>query len=197
MTQALAASKSITAAIKDSYSSWRSFMGIPEGGASVPSGLRAMGRVPADEAWVMSCVTKLAYAAQSVELRVQVKEGKEWVDNADVANAAADDLQLLLNDVNPEWDGNQLQLYLEASDVIHGGCYLRKVRGRLGGPPQELHWLPAPNVKPIKDRASIVDYEYRPTYEPALSVVCKSVERAERESGYRIIIDVRDRGGLP
>jgi HK97 family phage portal protein len=162
MARVIDMSHSITAAVKDNYSNWKAFMGIPQEGGGVPRGLRAMGQVPADEAWVHSCVTKLSMAAQSVELRVQVREGKEWVDNADVSDGAADDLQLLLDDVNPEWDGNQLQMYIEASDDIHGGCYVRKVRGRFGGKPQELHWLPATNVEPIMGAKRVEKYEYRP-----------------------------------
>lgn len=181
MTRAidLSLSNSITSAVKDIYAEWfKRGMG-DQAGDGVPSGLRAMGRLPADEAWVYNVTTKLSDAAQSVELRVQTRRSattstpgsptrarSEWVDIDDAPrhDSAGEDLQTLLTDVNPEWDGNQLQTYLEASDVIHGGCYLREVRGRLGGRPQELYWLPAPNVEPVRAGNSklVTHYDYRP-----------------------------------
>ena len=165
MTRAFDASlsNSITDAVKDAYATWfKSGVAPPGTDTAVPRGLRAMGRVPADEAWVYNCVSKMALAAAGVPLRVQVKQAKEWVDVEEANDGAADDLQFLLDDVNPEWDGNQLQLYTEAADDIHGGCYYRKVRGRFGGRPQELYWLPATNVEPIKGRSFVDYYRYRP-----------------------------------
>lgn len=164
MTRALSPSlsNSITAAIKDDWAHWKAFMGIPQESDRVPTGLRAMGRVPADEAWVYACVSILAYAAAGVPLRVQVRQGKEWVDHEEVGNGLAEELQFLLDDVNPEWDGAQLQLFTEAADTVHGGCYWRKVRGRLGGRPKELYWLSAPDVEPKRGRSLIEAYEYRP-----------------------------------
>lgn len=181
MTQAseLRFSSQISSAVKDIYAEWfKRGMG-DQAGDGVPRGLRAMGKLPADEAWVYNVTTKLADAAQSVELRVQTKRSTststpgtptraraEWVDIDDAPrhDTAGEDLQELLIDVNPEWDGNQLQTYLEASDVIHGGCYLREVRGRLGGRPQELYWLPATDVEPVRAGNSklVTHYDYRP-----------------------------------
>ena len=160
--QSLSMSNSITAAVKDIYANWfKSGMG-DQMQTGVPRGLVAMGRVPADEAWVYTCVDILSSNASGVPFRVQVRQGKEWVDNEEVNDRAAQDYQFLLDDVNPEWEGAQLQLYLEAADDVHGGSYIRKVRGRLGGQPKELWWLNAEEVEPKKGRTLVERYEYRP-----------------------------------
>lgn len=155
------------------YAHWKAFMGIPQSSDGVPHGLQAMGKVPADESWVYTCVSILGYAVAGIPLRVQVKQttnGRiEWIDNDDAPDAVAKslgarDLQLLLDDVNAEWDGARLQLYTEVADGVHGGSYYAKVRGRLGGPPQELHWLSAAEVEPQRDdRGHVVGYEHRPS----------------------------------
>jgi len=191
MTRAFDASLShnITEAAKDAFKTlsgpagtwahWKAFMGIPQEGDGAPSGLRQMGRLPADEAWVYTVTDKLQKAVKSVELRVQVRRDESvsapgsptqrriyWddVDETPSRDGAAEDLQYLLDDVNPEWHGKQLQGYVEAADVIHGGSYVIKARGPLRGPPQEVYWLPAPNVEPVRpDGGSLVRaYDYRP-----------------------------------
>lgn len=172
-TRALSLTASIMPAVKDIYAEWfKRGMG-DQTGSGVPHGLAAMGRLPADEAWVYTCVSGLAYATAGIPLRVQVKQvtdrRTDWVDNDDVADASANalgarQLQHLLDDVNAEWDGARLQLYTEAADDLHGGSYWAKVRGRLGGPPQELHWLSAADTTPQRDTrtGAVLAYEHRP-----------------------------------
>lgn len=162
-------------AVKDMGAAWRAFMGIPAGSEGVPTSLRDFGRQPADEAWVSVCVGIRIDAAQSVPLRVQVKDGKRWVDweQADRPDPAADALQWLLDDVNPEWQGAQLKAYLEAGFAVHGGSYLRKVRGRLGGPPQELFWISGAELEPVRGRTLVEGYRYTTTGEvtPAREII--------------------------
>ena len=179
-------SNNITSTVKDNWAHWKAFMGIPQSSDRLPSGLRAMGQVPADEAWVYAVTDKLAKAAQSVDLRVQVRRNTstsapgaptsrraQWadVDEAERRDSAGEDLQLLLDDVNQDWHGSGLQTYIEAADDIWGGSYVKKVRGRFGGVPQELHWLPAPNVEAMKGRTFIEAYEYRPDETAAVQII--------------------------
>ena len=153
------------AAVKDIYGVWRQFMGIPERGSpGVPTSLREFARQPADDAWVYTCMNIRATNVAGVPLRVQVHAGKEWLDIAERPDPAGEALQYLLDDVNPGWEGAQLQAYSEAGAVIHGGSYWRKVRGKFGGPPQELYWLSGAEVEPIipTGAAFPTEYEYRP-----------------------------------
>ena len=153
------------AGIKDMYGVWRQFMGIPQETNGAPQTLRDFGRQPADEAWVYRCMDILSSNVAGVPLRVQVKSGKEWLDVGETTDSAAIDLQFLLDDVNPAWEGAHLQAYTEAGAFIHGGSYWRKVRGRLGGAPQELYWLSGADVEPIMGPGDPFprEYEYRPT----------------------------------
>lgn len=151
-------------AIKDMRATFYSFMGIPQDSGVVASSLKEFGRQPADEAWVFTCSTIRARNVAGIPVRVQVKDGKQWVDVAETNDGAGADLQFLLDDVNPAWEGSQLQAYTEAGAAIHGGSYWKKVRGKFGGPPQELHWLSGAEVKPIIPAgASFPEkYEYQP-----------------------------------
>ena len=151
-------------AIKDMAGVFRAFMGIPQDSTGIPRTLREFAQAPADEAWVYSCMSKRAENVAGVPLRVQVFDGDEWIDGATTNDSAAADLQFLLDDVNPGWEGTGLQAYTEAGAAIHGGSYWRKVRGRLGGPPQELYWLSGADVIPkMPDGAAFpVEYEHRP-----------------------------------
>lgn len=135
-------------ATKDVSAVWKTFMGIPQGEGDMPRTLRDFAQQPADEAWVYRCMAVRAEAAQGIPLVVQIRDGKEWVPAEGRDDPAADALQFLLDDVNPAWHGALLQAYMEAGSVIHGGSYLRKVRGRLGGYPQELWWLSGADIQP-------------------------------------------------
>ena len=149
-------------AIKDMGLAWRAFMGIPEGGPAWRT-LEDYARAPADEAWVYACVRRRYTAAMSVPLVVYVKNGPQRIPAADSGDQAAKDLQFLLDDVNPvDMQGADLKAWLEAGLAVWGEGYIRKVRGRLGGPPQELYWLRAADVTPDPDQGPVTGYRYRP-----------------------------------
>lgn len=139
-----------------------SFMGIDRDEGHVYQSLRDFGKAPADEAWVFACVDRRMRAVQSVPLRVYVRDGRDRIDNIDANDAAATDLQYLLDDVNPESEGSELQAYTEGGACVWGGSYWKKVRGKYGGPPQELYWLPGPNVEPNPARSIVESYTYTP-----------------------------------
>ena len=164
-------------AIKDIAGVWRQFMGIPQEGNAAPNSLREFGRQPADEAWVYTCTDIRASNVAGVPLRVQVKAGKEWVDIGESSDGAGTDLQFLLDDVNPAWEGTSLQAYTEAGAACHGGSYWRKVRGRLGGAPQELYWLSGADVKPVIPQGAPypVEYEYQPSGSAAVRYPAKDI----------------------
>lgn len=151
-------------AVKDIYATWRAFFGIPEHSNGAPRDLKDMGRQPADEAWVYRCMDIRASEAAGVPLRVQVRDGSGWTDVDGTSDSAGADLQFLLDDVNPAWEGAGLQFYTEGGAAIHGGSYWRKVRGRLGGPPQELYWLSGADVEPVINPGDPFPtaYNYRP-----------------------------------
>ena len=149
-------------ATKDSLTNWKAFMGIPQQGVAVPRSLREFGRQPADEAWVYRGMAVRANAVAGMPLRVQVKDSRAWVDVEESPIPEAVDLQYLLDDVNPGWEGTTLQAYTEAGAVIHGGSYWLKVRGGLGGRPQELHWLSGADVEAKMGRSLPETYTYQP-----------------------------------
>lgn len=141
---------------------WFAFNGISQAdGIEIYNSLQSYGRAPADEAWVYRCVSLKASFAQGVPLRAYVKEGKTRVPAEDSGNAAAEDLQSLLDDANPmSMNGSDLKAYTTAALSVWGGSYWRKVRGRYGGAPQELWWLRTPDVTAKKGRVWIDAYEY-------------------------------------
>lgn len=149
--------------VKNASGAWFNFMGIDRDDAPEYRSLVDFGRAPADEAWVYSCVKRRMDAAQSIPLRVYVKQDGEWVDNEHTTDQDAKDLQFLLDDVNPESEGSELQAYTEGGACVWGGSYWKKVRGKYGGRPQELWWLPGPNVTPDPARSLIETYTYRPS----------------------------------
>jgi HK97 family phage portal protein len=155
------------AGLKDMSGEWLAFMGINQqrDQLQVYENIRAYGRAPADEAWVYRCMTIKARAAQSVPLRVWVKQGSDRVDAAIAGNSAAEDLNFLLENVNPiSMTGADLKAWTQAGIDIWGENYVRKVRGRFGGPPQELYWLRAPDITPRLGRTWIDSFDYRPTW---------------------------------
>lgn len=150
-------------AYRDMSAQWFAFMGIDR---DTPSSYRTaieFAKAPADEAWVYSCVRRLYEAAQGTPLKVYVKAGKELIPTTEEPSPEGDDLQYLLDYVNPvDMTGSDLKAYTTASMAVWGECFYRKVRGRLGGPPQELYWLRAPDVD-VKsgDGRSPKAYEYK------------------------------------
>jgi HK97 family phage portal protein len=151
--------------VRSTESHWKAIMGIPSEGPGVPRSLLDFGRQPADEAWVFRCAHLKAMAAQSVPLRVEVRDGSEWVPIGSKPDGAGEDLQFLLDDVNPAWEGAQLQAYTSAGGSVHGGSYWLLVKGKLGGRPQEIHWLSGALVEPVMGKTFPDEYEYRPTGE--------------------------------
>lgn len=158
------------AAKNSTLGQWFAFHGIPQNdGLKIPSTLREFMYTPADEAWVYSCALKLFSAAQSVPLRTEVKSGGKWVW-ADETRSRGDarDLQFLLDNVNPvSMNGADFRGYTCAAvRGIWGGAYWKKVRGRLGGPTQELYFLPVPDVAADRDPAvygAVRQYVYAPS----------------------------------
>jgi len=151
-------------AVRDTSASWRQFMGIPDGDRiSSYNSMDDYGRAPADEAWVYRCVSILAFGAQSVPLRVYVRQGKDLILADDAGDEAGQALQFLLDDVNPvNMSGSDLKAYTIAGLAVWGENYWQKVRGRFGGPPQELYWLRAPDIRPNIGRTWIDRYDYHP-----------------------------------
>jgi len=148
--------------VRASESEFKRIMGIPDEGKGIPKSLLDFARQPADEAWVFKCVHLKAMAAQSVPLRVEVKDGKEWVPLDGKSDGAGEDLQFLLDDVNPAWEGAQLQAYTSAAGSVFGGSYWLLISGKYGGVPQEIHWLSGADVEAIMGKTFPEQYEYRP-----------------------------------
>lgn len=163
-----------TVAARDTSVAWLSLMGIPQqtDGVDQYDSLESYSKAPADEAWVFSCVQRIFNAAASVPLRVYVKVGKDLVPAADEPSPEGDDLQYLLDNVNPiDMTGSEMKGYTAASRKVWGGWYWYKVRGRYGGATQELYWLRVPDVKPVsRDGRSIDWYDYNPTARTGQSV---------------------------
>lgn len=151
-------------AVRDMSGQWYAVMGIsPDRALEVYDSLDTFGRAPADEAWVYRCVTLKAGFAQGVPLRVYVKEGRQRIPAEDTNDSAAQDLQALLDgvDLDRVWGGGDLRAFSTAAMSVWGENYVKKVRGRLGGPPQELWWIRAPDVTPNPGRSWIDSYSYR------------------------------------
>ena len=151
-------------AYRDMAAAWFAFMGIDRDTPPSYSTPSEFARAPADEAWVYSCVRRLYQSGAGVPLRVYLKHGKELVPVADEPSSEGDDLQALLDYANPvDMTGSELKAYTIASGAVWGESYWRKVRGRLGGPPQEVYWLRAPDVDPkAPDGRRVLTYNYRP-----------------------------------
>ena len=183
----------LTRGRKDIGGVFRQFMGISQGQPGGPTGLRDFGRQPADEAWVYTCMTIRSDNVAGVPLVVQVRDGKGWVPLEGVKDDAGEALQHLVDDVNPAWEGASLQAFTDAGASIHGGSYWRKVRGILGGPPQELHWLSGADVEPvIKDGPFPSEYIHRPAGQgteakiPARNIIAFR-ESVNLENPYRLL----------
>jgi HK97 family phage portal protein len=158
---------------------WKVFMGITEENQDQYNLLADYASAPADEAWVHACVNRLIEAAQSVPLRVYQyqSDGLDLMPVMGTDNQAGKDLQHLLDWVNPvDMNGSDLKAYTIASWAIWGGCYWMKVRGKLGGPPQELFWLPAPSVRyDAPDGRMVLQYHYTPKSGIATDIAPKDI----------------------
>lgn len=155
-----------TVAARDASVAWMTFMGIPQGtdGIDQYDRLADFASAPADMSWVYACVSRVARAAMKVPLRVYVKKGKDRVNWEDEPTPAAEDLQYLLDWVNPvDMTGAEMRAYIRASAKVWGGWYLKRARGRLLHDTQELYWLRVPDVKPASaDGRSVDTYQYAP-----------------------------------
>lgn len=155
-------------ATKDMAPVFSRFMGIPYGGDEIPLSrtLRDFALLPADEAWVYSCARRLFTSMQQVPIRVYEKRGRDLTPIEDTNRGDGKDLQYLLDNINgASMNGADFRGYTSAAYAVWGGSYWKKVRGRFGGPPQELYWLPAPDVTPNKDPAvigAVRSYTYQP-----------------------------------
>lgn len=151
-------------AYRDLSGAWYAVMGIDR---DMPSAYRTpseFAKAPADEAWVYSCVRRLYQSAQGVPLRVYVRVGKDLIPAANEPSPEGDDLQTLLDYVNPlEMTGSDLKAYTVASYAVWGESFWLKRRGRFGGPPQELYWLRAMDVTVNSEDGRIpTTYDHQP-----------------------------------
>ena len=151
-------------AYRDLGPSWYAVMGIDPNTAPTYATPSEFAKAPADEAWVYSCVRRLYQSAQGVPLRVYVRVGKELVPTADEPSSEGDDLQALLDFVNPvDMSDADLKAFTVASYAVWGESFLKKVRGRFGGPPQELYWLRATDMQEHSpDGRNVLSWTHRP-----------------------------------
>lgn len=152
-------------ALRDLSGAWYAVMGIDQrrDGPQILDTLSSYGRAPAEESWVYRCVNLKAQFDQGVPLRVYVKDGHELTPAEDSNNAAAQDLQNLLDDVNPvNMNGSDLKAFTSASMSCWGENYVRKVRGKIYGI-KELWWLRAPDISLNRGATWIDSFNYRPT----------------------------------
>jgi HK97 family phage portal protein len=152
-------------ATRDMSAAWFAFMGIDRDAPPEYRTPSAFAKAPADEAWVYSCVNKIASSGAGVPLRVYVKHGRDLVPAADEPTPEGDDLQYLLDNANPvDMTGTDLKSYNLAAHTVWGETFMGKVRGRRGGPPQELYWLRAPDMTPkAPNGRQVLAWTHRPT----------------------------------
>jgi HK97 family phage portal protein len=127
------------------------------------NGPRDWARAAADEPFVHACIKLKAMSAGTVPLRVYVRQDHNLIP-ADLANdEVASEYQALLESINPyNMSASDFRGTLIASLSIYGEAYVRKVRGRLGGPPQELYILKPTDIKPKMGKVWIDSYIYQP-----------------------------------
>lgn len=158
---------------------WMTIMGIPQSqdGIDAYTSLQQLASAPADEAWVYACVEKRFKAAVSVPYRVWVRMGRELVSLDDEPDPAGEDLQFLLDNVNPvDMTGSEFRGYTQASRAVWGGCAWKKVRGRISGRTRELYWLPAPDLTAQSDDGRTVrTWQYQPNRGSAEDISPKDV----------------------
>jgi HK97 family phage portal protein len=149
---------------KDSLATWQAFFGMLEQSTDRYTTRSDWAKAPADEAFVFAAVRLRSLAATQPALRVYVKEGHDLVPSDLTTDQSAKELQHLLDFVNPDsMSSSDLKATLLASVSVYGEAYLVKTRGRLGGRPQELHFLNPASVAPVMGEHWIDGYEYRPT----------------------------------
>jgi HK97 family phage portal protein len=137
---------------RDMSGAWFAFMGIDRDTSAQYKNAEQFAKAPADEAWVYSCVRRLYQSAQSVPLKVYVRAGRDLIPADSEPSQAGDDLQYLLDYVNPvDMTGALLRAYTVASYAVWGESFWTKTKGKYGGAPQELYWHRAPDVEVKSD----------------------------------------------
>ena len=151
-------------AMRDMAGAWFAFMGIDKQDPGTYQSALSFAKAPADEAWVYSCIRYLYTSAMGVPLHVYVRDGGSLVKADEAGDGAASDMQYLLDYVNPvDMTGSDLKAWTVASLSVWGENFWSKVRGRLGGPPQELYWLRAADVDvQSQDGRAVDQYVYQP-----------------------------------
>jgi hypothetical protein len=148
---------------KDSLATWQAFFGMLEQSTDRYTTRYDWAKAPADEAFVYAAIRLRALASSSVPLRVYVRDGKDLVPSALSNDTDANDLQELLDFVNPEtMSAADLKATIMSSLSVYGEAYLLKTRGKLGGRPRELHFLNPAFITPVMGDRWIESYEYRP-----------------------------------
>lgn len=148
---------------KDSLATWQAFFGMLEQSTDRYTTRADWAKAPADEAFVYAAIRLRSLAASSVPLCVYVKDGKHLVPASIAGDKAASELQALLDFVNPDsMSAADLKATIVSSLSVYGEAYLVKTRGRLGGKPQELHFLNPAAITPVVGERWIDAYEYRP-----------------------------------
>jgi HK97 family phage portal protein len=164
--------------VKDMSGQWYAVMGIDRNAPGQYGSVSDFAKAPADEAWVYRCVSIKASFAQSVPLVVDSMitapaislpgqptraAVRTWLPAVDTTDGAAQDLQALLDDVNPvNMSGADLKAWTIAARAVWGESHWKKVRGKLGGAPQEIYWLRSVDLAPVMGRVWIDKYNYRP-----------------------------------
>ena len=165
--------------LRDASMTWMTFMGLTGNQSDTYKSASDFARAPADEAWVYSCVKRLYTSAQQAPLRVYVRDGENLLPWQAVSpnDMAAADLDYLLSWVNPaEMGGHDLIAYNMAAYAVWGEWFVQKVRGRLGGPPQELYWLEASAMTPDPAQGrSVTTWHYQPPGAQAMDLLRKDV----------------------
>ncbi len=154
-------------AVKDLSGQWYATMGIDrqDGGLNLATTPDSFAALAAQEPWVYAVINRVMMDAQRVPLVVWAKKGKGLVrpeENAKDARQA--DIQYLVDNVNSHsMSGSDLKAWHVLSEYIWGEDYWLKVRGRMGGAVQELHWLRPANITPVITGSWITTYRYTGT----------------------------------
>ena len=153
-------------AVRDSAIAWKTIMGIPQTSDNIDeyASLEALANAPADEAWVYACVAARYRAAESVRMRVYIRDGQDLVPQELQPTYAGQDLQHLIDNVNGiDMTGSEFRGYTQASRTVWGGCGWKKVRGTISKTTKELYWLRAPDLTPHSQNGRFVDgWQYHP-----------------------------------
>jgi HK97 family phage portal protein len=149
---------------KDSLASWMAFFGMTDAQSGDYSGPRDWARAAADEPFLNACIKLKSMSAGAVPLRVYVRQENNLIP-ADLAkDADAAEYQKLLDTINPySMSASDFRGTLVASLSVYGEAYVRKVRGKMGGPPQELYLIRPIDITPKMGKTWIEAYEYNPS----------------------------------